>query len=136
MTNQPNRPLPIDRVLQAFEVGDVAELMAHVADDIDFRIDHFRDEADTSWQVAADKAGLMAVLQRLASDVFPKGTRILETQSTPLGDDWALTRLHQTFFYGVSQRDVSSVTWIISHASDGQMDYFRETVTTIDPLPA
>ena len=135
MTIQPDPLLPIDRVLQAFEAGNVAELMDHIADDIDFRIDHFHDEADTSWQVAADKAGLMAVLQRLATEVFPKGTRILERHSTPLGDDWSLTRLHQAFFYGVSQCDVNSVTWIISHASQGQLDYFRETVTTIDPVP-
>lgn len=125
---------PIEHVLQAFAAGDVPTLLAHVADDIDLRIDHYRDQADTSWQVAQGKPAVLGVLQRLAVEVFPQGTRILGTDSQALGDDWVLTRFHQRFFYAVTQQEVTSQTWILSHSVQGQVDYFRETVTTIDPV--
>lgn len=134
MTTNPTTPTyPIDHVLAAFAQGDVPALLGRVADDLDFRIDHYRDDADTSWQLARDKAGLLAVLQRLAVEVFPRGTQILHTHSQPLGNDWVLTQFHQRFFYAVQQREVESLTWIVSHSQGEQIDYFRETVTTITP---
>ena len=127
---------PIDHVLNAFAAGDVPTLLAHIDDGVDFRIDHYRDTADVSWQQAKDKAGLLAVLQRLAAEVFPRGTQIVQTESQALGDDWVLTRFHQRFFYAVQQREEESVTWIVSHSVQGRLDYFRETVTTIAPTGA
>lgn len=129
-------PYPIDHVLNAFAAGDVPTLLAHIDDGVDFRIDHYRDTADVSWQQAKDKTGLLAVLQRLAAEVFPRGTQIVQTESQALGDDWVLTRFHQRFFYAVQQREVESVTWIVSHSVQGRLDYFRETVTTIAPTGA
>ena len=125
---------PIDQVLTAFAQGDVPTLLNVIADDVDFRIDHYRDDADTSWQVARSKAELLAVLQRLGAEVFPRGTAIVRTHSQDLGNGWVLTQFHQRFFYAVQQRDVESVTWITSHSQGGQLDYFRETVTTITPV--
>lgn len=133
MTTNPPLTFPIDRVLTAFEQQDVPTLLATIADDVDFRIDHYRDDADTRWQIARNKAEAMAVVQRLGVDVFPRGTKILHTHSQPLGNDWVLTHFHQRFFYAVQQREVESVTWITSHSQNGQVDYFRETVTTITP---
>jgi len=133
MTTNPTTNFPIDRVLAAFEKGDVPTLLGSVADDMDFRIDHYRDDADTSWQVARNKADLLAVVQRLGTEIFPRGTKILHTHSQPLGNDWVITQFHQRFFYAVQQREVESLTWIVSHSQNGQLDYFRETVTTITP---
>ena len=134
MTTTPLATHPIDQVLMAFAQGDVPTLLNVIADDVDFRIDHYRDDADTSWQVARSKAELLAVLQRLATEVFPRGTAIEHTHSQDLGNGWVLTQFHQRFFYAVQQRDVESVTWITSHSQGGQLDYFRETVTTITPV--
>ena len=134
MTTTPLATHPIDQVLMAFAQGDVPTLLNVIADDVDFRIDHYRDDADTSWQVARSKGELLAVLQRLATEVFPRGTAIVRTHSQDLGNDWVLTQFHQRFFYAVQQRDVESVTWITSHSQGGQLDYFRETVTTITPV--
>lgn len=125
---------PIDQVLAAFAQGDVPTLLNVIADDVDFRIDHYRDDADTSWQVAGNKAELLAVLQRLGAEVFPRGTAIVRTHSQDLGNGWVLTQFHQRFFYAIQQREVESVTWITSHSQGGQLDYFRETVTTITPV--
>lgn len=135
MTTNPATPIyPIDQVIAAFANGDVPTLLAHVADDVDLRIDHYRDGADTSWQVARDKQGLITMLQRLAVEVFPRGTQVLHSHSQPLDNDWVLTQFHQRFFYAVQQREVESLTWIMSHSVAGQVDYFRETVTTITPV--
>ncbi|HRL99779.1 MAG TPA: hypothetical protein PLE22_10090 [Acidovorax sp.] len=134
MTTTPLATHPIDQVLMAFAQGDVPTLLNVIADDVDFRIDHYRDDADTSWQVARSKAELLAVLQRLGAEVFPRGTAIVRTHSQDLGNGWVLTQFHQRFFYAVQQRDVESVTWITSHSQGGQLDYFRETVTTITPV--
>ena len=134
MTTTPPATHPIDQVLMAFAQGDVPTLLNVIADDVDFRIDHYRDDADTSWQVARSKAALLAVLQRLGAEVFPRGTAIVHTHSQDLGNGWVLTQFHQRFFYAVQQRDVESVTWITSHSQGGQLDYFRETVTTITPV--
>ena len=134
MTTTPPATPPIDHVLMAFAQGDVPTLLNVIADDVDFRIDHYRDDADTSWQVARSKAELLAVLQRLGAEVFPRGTAIVRTHSQDLGNGWVLTQFHQRFFYAVQQRDVESVTWITSHSQGGQLDSFRETVTTITPV--
>lgn len=120
----------IDRVLSKFAAGDPS-LFEDMADAIDFRIDHYRDELDVSWQLASTKAGLAQVLQRLAVEVFPKGTQALDITTTALGDGWYLTRFEQRYFYAVRQRMVESVTHIISHQQDGKMDFFRETVTNV-----
>ena len=134
MTTTTPATYPIDQVLAAFAQGDVPTLLNVIADDVDFRIDHYRDDADTSWQVAGNKAELLAVLQRLGAEVFPRGTAIVRTHSQDLGNGWVLTQFHQRFFYAVQQREVESVTWITSHSQGGQLDYFRETVTTITPV--
>ncbi len=120
----------IGQVLARFAAGDLS-LFELIADDIDFRIDHFRDEADTSWQLATSREALMGVIGRLGQDVFPEGTEALGMDVFTLGDGWHLTRFHQRFFYGERQRDVTSVTFIISHEADGLLDYFRENVTNI-----
>jgi hypothetical protein len=99
-------PYPIDHVLNAFAAGDVPTLLAHIDDGVDFRIDHYRDTADVSWQQAKDKAGLLAVLQRLAAEVFPRGTQIVQTESQALGGDWVLTR-----FPSASSMPCSSARW-------------------------
>ncbi len=125
----------IDIVLRAFERGDVNTLLQHIDDDIDFRIDHYRDEHDISWQRAANKDQFLAMLQRVASEVFPQGTRLLEVDTEDLGGGWAMTKMRQQFYYGVQERHVDSQTWIISHSQNERCDYFRETVTTLQPLP-
>lgn len=125
---------PIDTVLRAFEKGDVETLLNHIADDIDFRIDHYRDDTDVAWQQASSKAGLLQVLQRLGAEVFPKGTEMKEVSSRHLGDGWVVTKLQQQFYYGLQAQTVSSLTWIVSHSKEGRCDYFRETVTNVIPL--
>ncbi len=120
----------IGQVLSRFAAGDPS-LFELIADDVDFRIDRFRDEADTSWQLANSREALMGVMVQLSQDVFPKGTEALGIDVFALGDGWHLTRFNQRFFYGERQRDVTSVTFIISHETDGMLDFFRETVTNI-----
>lgn len=120
----------IGQVLSRFAAGDPS-LFELIADDVDFRIDHFRDEADTSWQLANSREALMGVMVQLSQDVFPKGTEALGIDVFALGDGWHLTRFNQRFFFGERQRDVTSVTFIISHETDGMLDFFRETVTNI-----
>ena len=125
----------LDTVLRAFERGDVNTLLQHIDDNIDFRIDHYRDDHDISWQRAANKDEFLAMLQRVASEVFPQGTKLLEVDTEDLGGGWAMTKMRQHFYYGVQERHVDSRTWIISHSQNGLCDYFRETVTTLQPLP-
>jgi hypothetical protein len=120
----------IGQVLTKFAAGDPS-LFELIADDIDFRIDHFRDEADTGWQHATTKNALAHVIGRLGEEVFPKGTEALGIDCFALGDGWHLTLFNQRFFYGVRQREVTSLTYIVSHETDGQLDYFRENVTNI-----
>ena len=126
----PAQDTVIGTVLQKFAAGDPS-LFALIAEDIDFRIDHYRDEADTEWQVARSQQGLVEVVTRLGQEVFPKGTQPIGITCYPLGDGWHLTCFDQAFFYGVRQRDVTSLTYIVSHERDGLLDYFRETVTNI-----
>ncbi len=122
----------IGTLLQKFTQGD-ATMLSHIADNIDFRIDHFQDEdgADISWQSAASLPEFLNVLERLGQEVFPKGTQAIGIDTLSIGDDWYLTRFHQKFYYGVRQCDVTSVTQITSHETDGKVDYFRETVTNV-----
>ena len=61
----------IGQVLTKFAAGDPS-LFELIAEDIDFRIDHFRDEADTSWQQADSRNSLAQVIGRLGQEVFPK----------------------------------------------------------------
>lgn len=124
----------IGQVLTKFAAGDPS-LFELIADDIDFRIDHFCDEADTSWQIADSRNSLARVIGRLGQEVFPKGTEALAIDCFALGGGWHLTCFNQRFFYGVRQKDVTSLTYIVSHETDGQMDYFRENVTNIVDLP-
>ena len=114
----------------------VAETLVHALDELKAAYAHYRDDADVAWQQAQGKAGVLAVLQRLATEIFPQGTRILRAHSQALGDGWVLTQFHQRFHYGLQQREVESQTWIVSHSRDGLLDYFRETVATITPLTA
>ncbi|WP_068418703.1 hypothetical protein [Labrenzia sp. OB1] len=126
-------PIAIHQILNLFEKGS-PELLALMAEDLDFRIDHYRDELDVSWQSARNLAEMTSVLQRLAQGVFTKGTRIAGLSSVALGEGWFLTRFHQVFFYEVRQCDCESVTLILSHEKDGRLDYFRETVTNVVDL--
>lgn len=122
----------IGRILEKFAAGDLT-LFEAIAEDIDFRIDHFRDETDTTWQSAMTREGLMAMFARLGSEVFPQGTEALGIECFDLGEGWYLTRFNQRFFYGVRQKVVTSLTYIVSHEADGLLDYFRENVTnTVD----
>ncbi|MFT6509702.1 MAG: hypothetical protein ACJAVO_002508 [Parvibaculaceae bacterium] len=128
-----NNDLAIQQVLSKFETGD-ASIFTHLADNIDFRIDHFQDDIDVSWQVAQSTEEMMTVMQRLAAEVFPQGTKILSKETTDLGNGWHNTRLNQRFFYAVRQKNVESITYILSHEAEGKVDYFRETVTTVDDI--
>ena len=133
MTKSQNSNLAILDILSKFESGD-ASIFAHFADDIDFRIEHYHDDTDTSWQVAKTVEQLGALMGRLGGEVFPKGTKILSCDTTKLGDGWCMTRFEQRFFYAVRQNMVESVTYIISHEVNGKLDYFRETVTTVTDI--
>lgn len=120
----------IGQVLAKFTVGDPS-LFELIAEDIDFRIDHFRDEVDTEWQKAGTRDALMSVVGRLGQEIFPKGTEALGIDSFELGNGWYLTCFNQRFFYGVRQKSVTSLTYIVSHEENGALDYFRENVTNI-----
>ncbi|MEM8692283.1 MAG: hypothetical protein AAGG57_10400 [Pseudomonadota bacterium] len=131
------RPAPVatkdtavGQVLAKFAAGDPS-LFELIAEDIDFRIDHFHDEADTSWQHANTRDALMSLVGRLGEEVFPKGTHALGIDCFMLGEGWYLTCFNQQFFYGIRQEDVTSLTYIISHEDNGKLDYFRENVTNI-----
>lgn len=122
--------LAILHILNKFETGETS-IFSHFADNIDFRIDHYQDDTDISWQVAKDTQQLGALMQRLGNDVFPKGTKVLNRETTDLGKGWYITRFEQRFFYAVRQNEVESLTYILSHEMGGKLDYFRETVTTV-----
>lgn len=132
MQMTPTKPeqTAIGQLLNKFVAGDPT-LFELLSDDIDFRIDHFRDEADTSWQQAKSREALIGVITRLGQDVFPKGTKALGIETLALGNGWYLTLFNQRFFYAERQHNVESLTYIISHEADGLVDYFRETVTKI-----
>lgn len=122
--------IAIHRVLNLFEAGDMT-LLKFLANDIDLRIDHYKDNADTSWQSCGNKDEFITVLIRLGKEVFPKGTHVTSLTSEALGDGWFITTFDQSFWYGIEGRDVDSRTYIVSHELNGQVDYFRENVTTM-----
>jgi hypothetical protein len=120
----------IHQLLNRFEKGDMT-LLELIADDISLRIDHYKDDADTSWQQCENKAAFITVLTRLGTEIFPKGTVIKGLSSEALGDGWYVTTLDQSFWYGLAEKDVNSRTYIVSHEVGGQVDYFRENVGTL-----
>lgn len=123
--------IAIHHLLNRFEKGDMT-LLELIAEDIDLRIDHYKDSADTNWQQCKNKAGFIEVLTRLGTDIFPEGTTITGLHSEALGDGWHITTFDQSFWYGLAQSNVNSRTYIVSHELNGQIDYFRENVSTID----
>ena len=125
-----NSNIAIHQLLNRFEQGDMS-LLELVANDIDLRIDHYKDDADTGWQQCDNKADFIEVLTRLGSEIFPNGTTINSLSSEPLGDGWYITTFDQYFWYGLAKKDVQSRTYIVSHELAGQIDYFRESVTTL-----
>ena len=125
-----NSNIAIHQLLNRFEEGDMS-LLELVANDIDLRIDHYKDDADTGWQQCDNKADFIEVLTRLGSEIFPNGTTINSLSSEPLGDGWYITTFDQSFWYGLAKKDVQSRTYIVSHELAGQIDYFRESVTTL-----
>ncbi len=128
-------PTAIETLLQKFAAGDPT-LLTHMSADIDFRIDHFHDDADVSWQSGQGLDAMGPLLQRLAKEVFPQGTKAIRIISTPLDlSGWVMTTFEQEFFYGIRDCLCNSITYIISHETNGQVDFFRETVTNVMPLP-
>lgn len=126
-------PLLIHLLLNKFEIGDMS-LLELISDNIDFRIDHYADDADIDWQACDSKVDFIALLRRLTSDIFPQGTKIVHISSTSLENGWHLTTFEQQFFYGVKQAEVFSRTFIISHETNGKIDYFRENVIEVKEL--
>lgn len=121
----------IESLLRKFVAAD-PNLVNYMAADIDFRIDHFRDEIDVSWQAGKGLADIATILARLGTEIFPKGTEALLISTKPLPQEgWMLTTFEQKFFYGVRGRMCTSVTLILSHETEGKVDYFRETVTNV-----
>ena len=122
--------IAIHQLLNWFEQGDMS-LLDLVADDIDLRIDHYKDDANTDWQQCTNKSDFIAVLTRLGEEIFPRGTVINTLSSEPLGEGWYITTFDQSFWYGLAKKDVQSRTYIVSHELEGQIDYFRENVSTL-----
>ncbi|MFT7372049.1 MAG: hypothetical protein ACI9T9_000730 [Oleiphilaceae bacterium] len=125
--------IAIHQLLNRFEKGDMS-LLELIADDINLRIDHYKDEADTKWQQCENKTGFITVLTRLGAEIFPQGTVINNLSSESLGNGWYITTLDQTFWYGLARKKVQSLTYIVSHELNEQIDYFRENVSTLNYL--
>ncbi|CAM4087238.1 hypothetical protein [Pseudoalteromonas ostreae] len=123
--------IAIHKLLNLFEKEDMA-LLDLIADDINLRIDHYKDDTDIDWQQCCDKAGFITVLTRLGTDIFPKGTHIMGLESQALGNDWYITIFDQLFWYGEEEQHVKSRTYIVSHEQAGKVDYFRETVSNLE----
>ena len=122
--------IAIHQVLNRFEKGDLT-LLELIADDINLRIDHYKDDAGIDWQRCDNKEGFIKVLARLGTEIFPKGTTITGLKSETLGNGWYVTTFDQSFWYGLAEEAVESRTYIVSHELDGQLDYFRENVDTL-----
>jgi hypothetical protein len=122
--------IAIHQLLNRFEKGDMT-LLAFIADDINLRIDHYKDDADIGWQQCENKTGFIELLTRLGTEIFPKGTQITGLSSTALGDGWYITTFDQSFWYGLVEKQVNSRTYIVSHELDGKIDYFRENVSAL-----
>ncbi|MGE4328316.1 MAG: hypothetical protein AB7E21_19720, partial [Pseudodonghicola sp.] len=84
MTDTPETGATITTLLRKFTAADPS-MFDLVAPDIDFRIDHYRDEADTGWQIARSLPELIGVVQRLGQEIFPKGTRLQCVETRALG---------------------------------------------------
>ena len=126
-------PLPIHQLLNKLEEGDFS-LLDLISDNIDFRIDHYNDDIDIAWQQCDNKQDFVIVLQRLTSEIFPKGTKIINISSNALNDGWYMTIFEQQFFYAVRGGEIFSRTFIISHEVNGKIDYFREHVTEVKDI--
>lgn len=126
-------PLLIHQLLNKFEEGDFS-LLDLISDNIDFRIDHYDDDTDIEWQQCDNKQDFVTVLQRLTSEVFPKGTKIINISSSALQSGWYMTIFEQQFFYAVREAEIFSRTFIVSHEVDGKIDYFREHVTEMENI--
>lgn len=130
--NAPNTA--IQTALEKFTTGDPA-MFDYLAPNINFAIEHYGEaDADISWQRATNKEDLAGLVGRLGTEVFPQGTKPLALNTVRLGNGWHLTRFEQEFFYGVRDCMVQSTTYVMSHEQDGLVDYFRETVTTVDTI--
>lgn len=125
--------IAIHNVMNAFEKMDMG-LFDYVTDDIDLAIGHYKDDADTKWQQCQSKQKMSELLGRLAQDIFPHGTRILELSSQALGGGWYITTFSQQFWYGILSKEVIGKSLIVSHELNGQVDYFRETVQAVEVL--
>lgn len=123
----------IQNLLKKFEEGDPS-LMLFVADDIDLTIDHYKDDVDVAWQKCHNKQQFSEVLRRLGEEVFPQGTRIISMSTSDLGDGWFTTQITQKFWYGLWSQQVKSQSIIISHESRQVVDYFRETVQSVEAI--
>lgn len=128
-----DQPITIHQLMNKFEKSDFS-LLDHVDDNVNLAIEHYQDDGDVSWQSCQSKQGLLGVLGRLSKEVFPKGTKILKLESEDLGKGWYTTRLSQTFWYGVMEQEVNGLSVIISHETDGVIDYFREIVQSVEPV--
>lgn len=122
----------IQSLLQHFEAGS-PELLGCVTDDIDLRIEHYRDDTDVTWQRAESIQGLVELLGRLATEIFPQGTQILGLDCRHLGDGWYQTEFVQTFWYPLQDRKVVGRSLFISHEAEGKVDFLREIVTSVEP---
>jgi hypothetical protein len=128
-----NTPIAIHQLMNKFEKGDMA-LLQHVSDDIDMSIEHYKDDADVVWQQCKDKEGFMSLLGRLSEEVFPNGTKIITLSSEDMGNGWYTTQFSQVFWYGLMKQDVTGRSIIISHEENDAVDYFRETVLSVEPV--
>jgi len=122
----------IDRLLYAFERGDVAGMDALITDDFNLRIEHYNnDKADVSWQYATNREEFYKVLDRLGKEVFSQGTQILSLETTMLENGWTFSKLKHKFFHVLRSREVFGATWILAHEKDGKLDYFREIAAPV-----
>jgi len=122
----------IQSLMKHFEAGS-PELLGCVTEDIDLRIEHYRDDTDVSWQRAENVQDLVGLLGRLAAEIFPQGTQILGLDCRHLGDGWYQTEFVQTFWYPVQDQKVIGRSLFISHEADGKVDFLREIVTSVEP---
>lgn len=122
----------IQSLLQHFEAGS-PELLGCVTEDIDLRIEHYRDDADISWQRAESLQDLVTLLGRLITEIFPQGTKILGMDCRHLGDGWYQTEFVQTFWYPLQKQQVVGRSLFISHEAEGKVDFLREIVTSVEP---
>ena len=127
--------IAIHNLMNEFELGGIG-LFDYVDTELDLSIDHFKDDADTQWQKSKNAMELGNLFGRLQTEIFPKGTKILRLESQSLGEGWYITHLSQQFWYGLKKEEVIGRSLILSHESDGKVDYFRETVQSVIEIQA